>query len=190
MDTPQTAFSGQPESEKSQSSSETPPPVGPVESAHTNGQTTQSRHPNHETGGAPQGSAPSPGLTREEFQQHLGQLRWAREQADEIMKIYSPAHPTARGTIDQTWQLLFEQLKSLKPSELSEFNTLSSIIHRLCASYTQINGLEIKLCDYEQERVEREKHKLRMLKELKDGKSRGGLSLNTIRELEHTLKLL
>lgn len=106
------------------------------------------------------------------------------------MEQYNPGYQNARGTIDQTWQLLFELIEKTTPSELSEFNTLSSIIHRLCSSYTQINGLEMKLCDYEQDRFEREKQKTRMLQDLKDARTRGGLTLETIRELEQTLKLL
>ncbi|MDP0496137.1 MAG: hypothetical protein Q7Q73_08005 [Verrucomicrobiota bacterium JB024] len=198
MDTPQIAFSGKPGSEKSQSSSETPPPVGPVESAPVTGQTTQSRHPNHETGGAPEGSAPSPaGADREAFLAHLTSLRWAKKITNLILRTNNPKHRKVRGTIDHTWQLLFELVrnvskgaKSFDQAELATYNTLSSIIQRLSSSYIQINNLETKLCVDEQERFEREKQKTKMLQDLKDARTRGGLTLETIRELEQTLKLL
>ncbi|MBC2593053.1 hypothetical protein H5P28_02150 [Ruficoccus amylovorans] len=150
----------------------------------------KSRHSaNNEAGGAP-GSAPSPAALPDPFREHLRHLSEVRRQTNAIMEHYNPGHATARGAMEQAWQMLFSLLQNLPLNELSEFNTLSSIIHRLCSSFTQIGSLEMKLCDYETDRQEREERKRKLLSELESARSQGGLSLETIREIEQTLKLL
>ncbi len=192
MNTPQKTFSGKPESGKnqnSQSSSETPTPGGSLESAHPHGQTRKTRQPNPEAGGAT-GSAPSPMGFPQPFHNHLEHLAHAREQTNQILEQYNPGHTTARDALERTWQIVFELVQSFQTAEISELNTLSSIIHRLCSSFTQMSGLEKKLHDYEQERLEREEKKQQLLNHLKEAEQRNGLTPETLSDIEQMLKLL
>ncbi|QYY34772.1 hypothetical protein [Ruficoccus sp. ZRK36] len=192
MSTPKQTFSGQTESEShkpSQSSREKPMPVGPIESAPTSGQTMENRQPEKEAGGAT-GSAPSQAGFPTAFDGHLASLRQVRDQTNTLMKEYNPGHANARGSLVQIWQLLFDHISTAKPSELSEFNTLAMIIHRLSSSNTQLMTLELKLSDYEQERAEREEKKHKMLEQLQRKSGPLSLTPETLHEIERMLKLL
>ncbi|MEM8549254.1 MAG: hypothetical protein AAGF10_00540 [Verrucomicrobiota bacterium] len=163
-----------------------PPPAGAVASAPANGQTTASRRPNREAGGD-NSPAPSTALDAS-FGKHLALLKASRRRSAALLEAACPGHNAAEASVAVAWEFVFDLLVEREGQELAELNTLSSIIQKLMASFTQIRNLELKVREQEMKEEDRAEKKRRLLGELQE--SDRGLRPETLRTIEERLKLL
>lgn len=83
-------------------------------------------------------------MSQNPFHQHLQKIRAAKSEATLILDITNPGHHEAETTLALAWESLFDHFCINKKPTLTRLNTISSIIHKLTAAYTQIKTLEIK----------------------------------------------
>ena len=74
----------------------------------------------------------------------IKKLRNSKLITNQILDVINPGHNEAEATLAICWEALFNFFCQSKELDLASLNTLSSIIHKLTTSVTQIKSLEIK----------------------------------------------
>jgi len=140
------------------------------------------------TAGRSSNSADAP-LTA--FQRYLRRIISSRDKAREVIKACEAEDDVSRATLTIVWNELFDRL--LKGGREEDLVQVSSIVQKLYGSTNQRKALEIKTADFERKLEEWEEKKKQLKESMKIARSLskgGGLSEETLREIEEELNLL
>ncbi len=139
-------------------------------------------------GGAASKSAEAP-LTA--FQRYLRRIISSSDKAREVIKACEADDDVSRATLTIVWNELFDRL--LNGGRDEDLVQVSSIVQKLYGSTNQRKALELKTTDLERKLEEWEEKKRQLKESVKIARSLstgGGLSEETLREIEEELNLL
>lgn len=121
------------------------------------------------------------------YKERLNSLREARNHAIQALEITNPGHHEAETSLALSWGVLFEHFCSNKDITLPHLDAISTIIHKLTSSYTQLKSLELKTRELF---LKEDSHNIKKSHLLPSANPPNTLSLETIQNIEHQLNLL